>query len=140
MDARAYALPALAMALLTFVVWLRLFFTRIPEMKRERIHPQSIALSAQAATRLSDTRAADNFRNLFELPVLFYAALLFGSWLAIDAPAFFVLAWLFVALRVIHSVIHCGYNKVVHRFYAYAAGGWVLWAMWELIGWRLLSP
>ena len=48
MDARAYALPALAMALLTFAVWLRLFFTRIPEMKRERIHPQSIALSAQA--------------------------------------------------------------------------------------------
>ena len=137
-DARIFA-PAFAMVALTFVVWWRMFFMRIGQMKRERIHPQSIALSAQAVTRLSDTRAADNFRNLFELPVLFYAALLFGGWLAIDSPAFLPLAWLFVALRVAHSVIHCGYNKVMHRFYAYAAGGWVLWAMWALIGWRLLS-
>ena len=139
MDARAYALPALAMALLTFAVWLRLFFTRIPEMKRERIHPQSIALSAQAATRLSDTRAADNFRNLFELPVLFYAALFVAALTGQVTPATLALAWIFVALRVVHSAIHCGYNKVMHRFYAYAAGGWVLWAMWALIGWRLLS-
>ena len=137
-DARIFA-PAFAMVALIFVVWWRMFFMRIGQMKRERIHPQSIALSAQAVTRLSDTRAADNFRNLFELPVLFYAALLFGGWLAIDSPAFLPLAWLFVALRVAHSVIHCGYNKVMHRFYAYAAGGWVLWAMWALIGWRLLS-
>ena len=140
MNATAYVLPAAAMALLVLAVWMRLFFTRIPEMKRERIHPQAIALSTQAAAKLRDTRAADNFRNLFELPVLFYAALLFGGWLALDSPAFLVLAWLFVALRVVHSVIHCGYNKVMHRFYVYAAGGWVLWAMWALIGWRLVSP
>ena len=49
MSPSAYILPACAMALLTFAVWLRLFFTRIPEMRRERIHPQSVALSAQAA-------------------------------------------------------------------------------------------
>ena len=139
MDARAYLLPAAAMVLLTFAVWLRLFLTRIPEMKRERIHPQSIALSTQAAAKLRDTRAADNFRNLFELPVLFYVALWAAHALALELRAFFVLAWLFVALRIVHSIIHCSYNKVMHRFYAYAAGGWVLWAMWALIGWRLLS-
>ena len=49
---------------------------RIGQMKRERIHPQSVATSAQAAARLTDSRAADNFRNLFELPVLFYVVAL----------------------------------------------------------------
>ena len=139
MNATAYVLPAAAMALLVLAVWMRLFFTRIPEMKRERIHPQAIALSTQAAAKLRDTRAADNFRNLFELPVLFYAALWAGHALSIDIPVFFVLAWLFVALRIVHSVIHCGYNKVMHRFYAYAAGGWVLWAIWAVIAWQALA-
>ena len=139
MNATSYVLPAAAMALLVLAVWMRLFFTRIPEMKRERIHPQSIALSTQAATKLRDTRAADNFRNLFELPVLFYVALWAGHALAIGLPAFFALAWLFVALRIVHSIIHCGYNKVLHRFYAYAAGGWVLWAMWAIIAWQALA-
>ena len=139
MDARAYALPALAMALLTFAVWLRLFFTRIPEMKRRRIHPQSIALSAQAAAAFQDTRAADNFPNLFELPVLFYAALLCAAALGMQSLPFLVLAWLFVVLRALHSAIQCTYNKVMHRYRAYAAGGWVLWAMWALIGWHVLA-
>lgn len=139
MDVRDYVLPACAMALLTFAVWLRLFFTRIPEMKRNRVHPQSVALSSQAAATFKDTRAADNFRNLFELPVLFYVALWAGAQLAIATPAYSVLAWAFVLLRIAHSVIQCGRNKVLHRFYAYAAGGWVLWAMWLVIAWHALA-
>ena len=134
-----YAWPALAQAALTFAVWLRLFFTRIPEMQRRRIHPQSVALSAQAAATFEDTRAADNFRNLFELPVLLYVALAIGAGLSIRIPAFFVLAWCFVLARVMHSWIHCTYNKVMHRFRAYVAGGFVLWAMWGLIAWSMLA-
>lgn len=139
MDARAYALPALAMALLTFVVWLRLFQTRIGQMKRERIHPQSVALSAQAVTRLSDSRAADNFRNLFELPVLFYAALGFAMVLGLQSTALVVLAWGFMAARMAHSAIQCTYNKVMHRFRAYVVGGALLWAMWGVLGWHVFS-
>ncbi len=139
MDARAFVLPALAMALLTFVVWLRLYQTRIGEMKRERIHPQSIALSGQMAAKLTDTRAADNFRNLFELPVLFYVALMAAALLQMQSMAFFVLAWLFVAARVTHSWVHCTYNKVMHRYKIYFLGGAVLWTMWALIGWRMLA-
>ena len=47
------------------------------------------------------------------------------------------LAWLFVLLRVGHSAIHCTYNKVMHRFYAYVAGGVALWLLWGAIalGW-----
>ena len=138
MDARAIFLPAVAMALLTFVVWLRLFFTRVGEMRRLRIHPQSVATSAKAAERFVDTRAADNFRNLFELPVLFYAALGIAFSIGAVDRLLFVLAWLFVALRVAHSAIQCSYNRVMHRFAAYVAGGFVLWMIWGVLTWRLL--
>jgi hypothetical protein len=137
-DARILA-PAFAMVALTFVVWWRMFFVRIGQMKRERIHPQAVATSAQAAARLTDSRAADNFRNLFELPVLFYAALFVAALAGQVTPATLALAWLFVALRIVHSAIQCSYNKVMHRFYAYVSGGMVLFALWAWLGWRLLT-
>ena len=126
------------MAALSFVVWWRMYFMRIGEMKRERIHPQAVALSAQAAARLTDSRAADNFRNLFELPVLFYLALVVAALTAQVRPVVLVLAWGFVALRVLHSWIHCTYNKVMHRFYAYLAGGMALWTLWGVLAVGLL--
>jgi hypothetical protein len=131
-------LPAVAMVALTLVVWLRMYFRRVAEMKRERVHPQAVATSAQMAERLKDTRAADNFRNLFELPVLFYLALVVAALTAQVTTAVLVLAWLFVALRVVHSAIHCGYNKVMHRFQAYLVGGIVLWTLWGMLAFGLL--
>ena len=137
-DVRIFA-PAFAMVALTFVVWLRLFFVRLAQMRRERIHPQAVATSAQATAMLTDSRASDNFRNLFELPVLFYTALLVAALTGLVTPVSLALAWAFVALRVVHSAIHCSYNKVMHRFYAYATGGFVLFALWAWMGWRLLA-
>jgi hypothetical protein len=134
----AIYLPAAAMVVLTFAVWWRMYSTRIGQMKRERIHPQSVATSAQAAARLTDSRAADNFRNLFELPVLFYLAVVVAAQTGFGNGAVLVLAWLFVALRVAHSSIQCSYNKVMHRFYAYVAGGMALWALWAVLVFRLL--
>src|SRR6266700_3716939 len=113
MDPRLLYWPALAMVALTFVVWMRMYSARMREMRRERIHPQAIATSAQAAARLTDTRAADNFRNLFELPVLFYLALVVAAQTAQVTATTLVLAWAFVALRVLHSAIHCSYNRVI---------------------------
>jgi hypothetical protein len=134
---RAIFLPAFAMAALTLVVWLRMYTTRIAQMKRERIHPQAVATSAQAAARLTDSKAADNFRNLFELPVLFYLALVVAAVSGLATTGVLVLAWLFVLLRVAHSAIHCSYNKVMHRFQAYLAGGVVLWVLWGYLGFLL---
>ena len=134
----AIFLPVLAMVALTIAVWLRMYATRIGEMRRERIHPQAVATSAQMAARLSDTRAADNFRNLFELPVLFYLALLVAAMTAQTGVAVLALAWAFVGLRVLHSWIHCTYNKVMHRFKAYLAGAVALWALWAVLAFGLL--
>ncbi|MGH8079048.1 MAG: MAPEG family protein [Lysobacter sp.] len=133
MDTKAIFLPALAMAALTCVIWLRMFYVRIGQMRRDRIHPQSVATSSQAISRLTESTAADNFRNLFELPVLFYVALTVAAFNGLTDAATLGLAWLFVALRIAHSFIQCGYNKVMHRFYAYAAGGFALWVLWVRI-------
>jgi len=137
MDTHLIWWPAVAMVGLTIAVWFWMYRRRIAEMKRERIHPQSIATSAEIAARLKDTKCADNFRNLFELPVLFYLALVVAAQTAQVNILTLTLAWLFVALRVVHSGIHCTYNKVLHRFYAYFAGGVALWSLWGVLAFGL---
>lgn len=128
-----------AMVLLSALVWLRLYQTRIGEMKRKRIHPQRVATSAEMAQLVEDTRAADNFRNLFELPVLFYAAMLLIIISQTQSTALLVLAWAFVVLRYLHSYIHCTYNRVKDRFSVYLFGAIALWAMWACLVWHLLA-
>lgn len=120
----------LAMVLLTGVVALLMLIARTREMKRKRIHPQTASTSATMAAKLEDIQPADNFRNLFEVPVLFY--LLAAIALATNhIPGWLVIcAWLFVALRALHTLIHCTYNRVVHRFAAYAASFFLLIGMW----------
>ena len=139
MSQNAIFLPAIAMAALTFMVWCRLYVERLGQMFRERIHPQAMATSAQMAARIKDTRAADNFRNLFELPVLFYVAVVIAQVAGLVSPLLLGLAWAFVALRALHSLIHCSYNKVMHRFQAYLFGGLVLWALWGVLVFGLLA-
>ena len=138
MDPRQMYWPAVAMAALTFVVWWRMYLTRIAQMKRERIHPQAVATSAQAAAKLTDSRGADNFKNLFELPVLFYLALVVAAQTGQVGAVTLSLAWAFVALRIAHSAIQCTYNKVIHRFYTYLTGGIVLWTLWIVLAIGLL--
>ena len=139
MGNNAIYMPAVAMVVLTIAVWFRMYVTRIGQMTRERIHPQAVATSAQVAAKLTDSCAADNFRNLFELPVLFYLAIVVAAQAGLASMAVLVLAWLFVALRVAHSWIQCTYNKVMHRFKVYVAGGAVLWGLWGVIAWGLLQ-
>jgi hypothetical protein len=125
--------PAFVMVLLTFSVMTRMLFSRIAAMKNNKIHPQSISTSAELAAKMPDSRAADNFRNLFETPVLFYAALFFAHTTQPDNHTLWALAWLYVALRVVHSIIQCSYNKVMHRFYVFFTSIWVLLAIWVML-------
>ena len=120
----------LALVLLTFIVGARLLFTRVREMRRKRIHPQAAATSVQMAARLEDVQAADNFRNLFEVPVLFYA-LAAVALATRQTPDWLVAgAWTFVALRFVHSFIHCTYNKVMHRLATFLVSFGLLVALW----------
>ena len=63
---------------------------------------------------------SDNLKNLFEMPVLFYALCLYlfvtqsVDWIHV------VSAWVFLAFRVLHSLMHCTINIVIVRFWLYA--------------------
>jgi hypothetical protein len=133
MNAHLILFPILVMVLLTAIVAGVMFRRRVAAMKSERIHPQKVALSTQMSTLISDTRASDNFRNLFEMPVLFYVALLTIFSANIASLAYLLLAWCYVAARHVHSYLHCGSNRVMHRFYAFATSCFLLLAIWLLI-------
>lgn len=131
--------PGVALVALTFAVAVVMYRRRIGEMMRERIHPQSVALSVQVAQRLSDSRASDNYRNLFELPVLFYFGVALSAAAGVGDPYVLGLAWGFVVLRVAHSAIQCSYNKVMHRFRVFMAGMAVLALLWIRLAWVLVQ-
>jgi hypothetical protein len=48
------------------------------------------------------------------------------------------LAWGFVMLRAVHSLVHTTYNRVTHRFLAYAVSTVFVFAMWALFALALL--
>ncbi len=131
--------PMLALVALTFVVALAMFRRRIAEIRARRIPLASIATSRGLAT-LEDVAAADNFRNLFEMPVLFYAACLLMALLGSDGLLLPVLAWAYVALRVLHSAIQLNGNRVRWRFNAFAASTAVLLAIWVVTAVQLAGP
>jgi hypothetical protein len=121
---------ALALVVLTVGVSMLMLVTRLKEARVKRIHPQAMATSIQMASRLENIQPADNYRNLFEAPVLFYALIAIA--LAVDhTPPWLVSgAWVFVWLRIAHSFIHCTYNRVFHRLAVFAAGFAVLIGLW----------
>jgi len=130
----AIVLPAVALVLLTAIVWVRLYVERIGEMRTRKINPQSLATAASANQTLQRVRASDNFRNLCEMPVLFYALCAVLASAQFVAPFFVVGAWVYVALRCVHSFIHLTYNRVSHRFIVYALSAVVLFVLWGTLG------
>lgn len=124
--------PVCALALLTAIVAGRMYADRIGEMRAKRLAPDRLRRARDTATLLENTAAADNFRNLFELPVLFYVLCMALAVTGLATAAQLALAWLYVALRVAHSAIHVTYNRVMHRFIAYMASTVCLFAMWIL--------
>jgi hypothetical protein len=119
-----------AMMLLVAIVGLRLLVVRVAEMRAKRLPMQAVSNSVKTAARLERVQASDNFKNLFEVPVLFYTlvALALASG---RMPGWLVAgAWCFVLLRYAHSAIQCSYNKVLHRFAAFLLSLLLLTGLW----------
>ncbi len=72
---------------------------------------------------------ANNLKNLFELPVLFYALVLLLLQTGQVDSVYTLCAFGFFVTRVVHSAIHCTYNRVMHRFSVYCISSLFLWAM-----------
>jgi hypothetical protein len=73
------------------------------------------------------TNPSDNFKNLFEIPVIFYAL---ATYLLVTGQVdgiYLAAAWVFVGFRVLHSLVHCTVNIVMLRFYLYLASTLAVW-------------
>lgn len=123
-----YALPMIAMLTWTLIIWWALLFVRLGEIKAKDLLPHEINTPDDARELLSlrQHMLSRNFSNLLELPLLFYILGSLSILLDIQSDLAVLLAWVFVGSRVAHSIIHTGYNTVLHRFYAYLTGGLAL--------------
>ena len=120
----------LAMVLLVFAVGGAMLFTRVRELRSKRIHLQAVANSVTMAARLDNVQIADNFRNLFETPVLFFALAAIALATGYVPDWLVIWSWVYFALRLVHSLIHCTYNKVYHRLTVFLASFGLLVGMW----------
>jgi len=113
--------PVIAMLLLTFFMAMWMLFTRIPAMKRLKIHPQK-AQNSQSLKELlphSVVRVANNYNNLFEQPLLFYTICLVIALLNhVDTIHVFT-AWTYVVVRIVHSFVQARFDIVMIRFYLF---------------------
>ena len=131
MNPEAIFLPMLATMTLTAIVWFYMYARRIPAMRRARVSVQTYTTPDRVTEHLPEdvNYAANNLKNLFEVPILFYGLCLYlfvsGN---VDA-AYVVAAWLFFLLRAFHSIVHCTRNVVILRFYLYASSTLALWFM-----------
>ena len=131
-------LPPTVLAFLTGFVWLRLGSDRLGELRSRRIHPQQVATSQQMGATLQNVQSADHFRNLFEVPVLFYALCGFLAISKLTTVFLLACAWGYVVLRAAHTYIHLTHNKVVRRFQTFVASTIVLYIMWGIFAVRLV--
>jgi hypothetical protein len=131
MTSQQILLPMLGMMVLTACVWFVLYARRIPAMRKVGKPTQAYTTPDKGAALLPEevSYPSNNFKNLFELPVLFYALCLYLYVTATAERPDVIAAWLFFGFRVVHSAIHCTVNVVMARFLAYCAAALALWFM-----------
>lgn len=131
MNSTAIFLPMLATMTLTAVVWFYMYALRIPAMHRAGRHVQTYTTPDKTVQILPDevNYSASNFRNLCELPILFYGLCLYVFVSGNTDMVYVAAAWVFFAFRLPHSLNHCTRNRVMLRFYTYALAALALWLM-----------
>jgi hypothetical protein len=124
--------PMGVMALLTFIVLGMIPVRRFRAGRAGRVTTEDFRFGESATVPGDVSLPNRNYMNLLELPTLFHVgSLLYFVAGRLDQAAL-TLAWAYVALRAIHSVIHVTYNNVMHRLTAFALSNFVLMAFWLL--------
>ena len=123
--------PLVALVLWSFVMWAWLYATRIPAILRNKIvyDPHRPAEEFHAQLPAPVRWKADNYNHLMEQPTLFYAVAITLALLDAGAGLNAGLAWLYVALRIAHSLVQALINVIMLRFAIFMAGSIVLLAM-----------
>ena len=121
--------PFFATMLLTLLVWVYMYVRRIRFLTSNQVDPKDMAVpGALAAISPPEvSNPSDNLKNLFEIPVLFYALALYLFVTNQVDGAYVVAAWVFVLFRALHSVVHCTINVVMLRFYLYLVSTLAVW-------------
>jgi hypothetical protein len=130
MDKTSILFPMIALVTLTFAVLLLIPVRRFRAGIAGQIKFDDFRYGESARVPPEVSIPNRNMMNLLELPLLFYVACL--TYLVIGRVDEFALAlaWLYVALRIVHSAIHVTYNRVRHRLIAFALSNIVLVSLW----------
>ena len=123
MDQLALLTPVLVLIIWTFIIFLIMAFGRVSFMN----NPQDAADSKDYKNQLPTwvNRAADNYNHLFEQPVAFYAVTLSIALINSFDSLIVQLAWAYVLIRIIHSLVQLTINIVLVRFFLFASG-WLI--------------
>ncbi len=116
--------PIVALIGWTLVIWVWMYATRLPAMSRAKIDGVGMVGSTGPSLRADliargEVRAswvADNYNHLHEQPTLFYAVALVHALIGTGSGLNLTIAWAYVGLRIIHSIVQVTVNRVVVRF------------------------
>jgi len=130
MDQIAIFQPFLATMILTMIVWVYMYARRLPFIFSNGLEPKQ--MTPLELARLSPPQVSnpsDNLKNLFELPTVFYAVVLY-LFVTNQVDALYVgTAWGFFLFRALHSAVHCTFNFIPLRFVLYVISAGALWFM-----------
>jgi hypothetical protein len=109
--------PILALVAWTFVIWFWMYATRIPAMYKAGLVPGKLKQKSDLdALPVAVKQVADNFNHLHEQPTVFYALCVYSHLQGVGDPLNVGLAWAYVAIRIVHSLVQCTGNYVPLRF------------------------
>jgi len=137
MSIQSVLLPLFVEVLLTFGVMLGMMYFRTSTLQRGETRFAEIALR-EPNWPVRATQFANSFANQFELPVLFYVLTILEVVTHNADLLFVVLAWIFVAMRILQAVVHVTSNNVRLRGAYYGIGAFVLFVMWVIYIVRVL--
>jgi len=119
--------PVLALVAWTFVMWVWMYATRIPAMQKAGIDPAELSRTGGPLVLPPEvSRVADNYNHLHEQPTIFYAVALAAQLGGAGDATNVGLAWAYVALRVVHSLVQATKNVIPLRFAVFSLGSLVL--------------
>src|SRR6185312_14047485 len=128
MFAHGLLAPIVALAAWSLIMLIWLYATRIPAMQRAGVKPGQISNDPAAASKLPAwaRNVADNYNHLMEQPTIFYAACFALQLLGVTDQNTVLLAWVYVALRLIHSLVQATVNIILVRFSIFVEASVVL--------------
>ena len=115
-------LPVITLVSWSMMMWLWMYATRIPAVRvaKMRLDPKA-ARGQQMSTLPANVRwKSDNYTHLMEQPTIFYALAISLAVIGEGSGVNLYLAWAYVVLRVIHSLVQATINKIEFRFLLFA--------------------